>query len=145
MDDFTAHNLSMKVKLRLLEGSGHREACSYAVAPPTGRSTSLFPRSSDHLEYPRTADIWRGDMQSDVEGISILVNPLDFDPVGDVMMQFQAVGDDLSLWVWPAGTDQPQEPVATAEDATWTDGTVGLWVADQYAPCMLGWRSTMSR
>ena len=44
--------------------------------------------------------------------------PLDFDIIGtEAMMQFDTFGDDLSMWVWPVGTDRPIEPTFSATDS----------------------------
>jgi hypothetical protein len=49
-------------------------------------------------------------------------NPLD----QDVMLQFDAIGDTLSLWAWPVGQPMPNEPQIVAFDNTYAEGPVGL-------------------
>jgi hypothetical protein len=50
-----------------------------------------------------------------------------FNPVQqDVMLQFDAFGDKLSLWAWPVGQPMPTEPQVVAFDNTYAQGPVGL-------------------
>ena len=50
-----------------------------------------------------------------------------FNPVQqDVMLQFDAFGDKLSLWAWPVGQPMPNEPQVVAFDNTYAEGPVGL-------------------
>ena len=50
-----------------------------------------------------------------------------FNPVQqDVMLQFDAFGDRLSLWAWPVGERMPNEPQVVAFDNTYAEGPVGL-------------------
>jgi hypothetical protein len=50
-----------------------------------------------------------------------------FNPVQqDVMLQFDAFGDTLSLWAWPVGQPMPTEPQVVAFDNTYAQGPVGL-------------------
>jgi len=50
-----------------------------------------------------------------------------FNPVQqDVMLQFDAFGDKLSLWAWPVGEAMPNEPQVVAYDSTYAEGPVGL-------------------
>jgi PEP-CTERM motif len=50
-----------------------------------------------------------------------------FNPVQqDVMLQFDAFGDKLSLWAWPVGEPMPIEPNVVAFDNTYAEGPVGL-------------------
>ena len=50
-----------------------------------------------------------------------------FNPVQqDVMLQFDAFGDKLSLWAWPVGGPLPIEPQVVAFDNTYAEGPVGL-------------------
>jgi len=50
-----------------------------------------------------------------------------FSPVDqDVMLQFDAFGDKLSLWAWPVGESMPDEPQVVAFDATYPEGPAGL-------------------
>ena len=44
----------------------------------------------------------------------------------DVMLQFDVVGNSLSLWGWRPGQSMPDQPQATAEDNLLTMGTPGL-------------------
>lgn len=44
----------------------------------------------------------------------------------DVMLQFDAFGDKLSLWAWPVGQSMPKEPQVVAFDDTYAEGPVGL-------------------
>ena len=50
-----------------------------------------------------------------------------FNPVQqDVMLQFDAFGDKLSLWAWPVGESMPVEPQVVAFDNTYPEGPAGL-------------------
>jgi hypothetical protein len=50
-----------------------------------------------------------------------------FNPVQeDVMLQFDAFGDKLSLWAWPVGQPMPTEPQVVAFDNTYAEGPFGL-------------------
>ncbi len=50
-----------------------------------------------------------------------------FNPVQqDVVLQFDAFGDKLSLWAWPVGGPFPVEPQVVAFDNTYAQGPVGL-------------------
>ena len=50
-----------------------------------------------------------------------------FNPVQqDVMLQFDAFGDKLSLWAWPVGQPMPTEPQVVAFDNTYPEGPFGL-------------------
>jgi hypothetical protein len=44
----------------------------------------------------------------------------------DVMLQFDAFGDKLSLWAWPVGESMPVEPHVVAFDNTYPEGPTGL-------------------
>jgi hypothetical protein len=50
-----------------------------------------------------------------------------FNPVDqDILLQFDAFGDKLSLWAWPVGESMPDEPQVVAFDATYPEGPAGL-------------------
>jgi hypothetical protein len=50
-----------------------------------------------------------------------------FNPVQqDVMLQFDAFGDKLSLWAWPVGQTMPNDPQVVAFDNNYALGPVGL-------------------
>jgi hypothetical protein len=50
-----------------------------------------------------------------------------FNPVEqDVMLQFDAFDDKLSLWAWPVGEPMPDEPQVVVFDDTFTEGPAGL-------------------
>ena len=50
-----------------------------------------------------------------------------FNPVQqDVMLQFDAFGDKLSLWAWPVGELMPNQPQVVVFDNTYAEGPVGL-------------------
>ncbi len=50
-----------------------------------------------------------------------------FNPVQqDVILQFDAFGNKLSLWAWPVGGPFPLEPQVVAFDNTYAEGPVGL-------------------
>jgi hypothetical protein len=50
-----------------------------------------------------------------------------FNPVQqDVVLQFDAFGDKLSLWAWPEGGPFPVEPQVVAFDDSYAEGPVGL-------------------
>ncbi len=50
-----------------------------------------------------------------------------FNPVQqDVMLQFDAFDNKLSLWAWPVGEPMPNEPQVVAFDGTYAQGPAGL-------------------
>jgi hypothetical protein len=50
-----------------------------------------------------------------------------FNPAAqDVMLQFDAFGDKLSLWAWPVGQSMPNDPQIVAFDKTYAEGPAGL-------------------
>ncbi len=50
-----------------------------------------------------------------------------FNPVAqDIMLQFDAFGDKLSLWAWPVGESPPVEPQVVVFDNTYPEGPAGL-------------------
>jgi hypothetical protein len=50
-----------------------------------------------------------------------------FNPVQqDVMLQFDAFGNKLSLWAWPVSEPMPKEPQVVVFDNTFAEGPVGL-------------------
>jgi hypothetical protein len=50
-----------------------------------------------------------------------------FNPVAqDVLLQFDAFGNKLSLWAWPVGQSMPNEPQIVAFDNTYAQGHPGL-------------------
>ena len=50
-----------------------------------------------------------------------------FNPVAqDVMLQFDAFGNKLSLWAWPVGEPMPKEPQVVVFDNTYAEGPAGL-------------------
>jgi len=50
-----------------------------------------------------------------------------FNPVTqDVLLQFDAIGNRLSLWAWPLGQSMPTEPQVVVVDNTYAQGPVGL-------------------
>jgi hypothetical protein len=50
-----------------------------------------------------------------------------FNPVAqDVLLQFDAFGDKLSLWVWRVGESMPNDPQIVAFDNTYAKGHPGL-------------------
>lgn len=44
----------------------------------------------------------------------------------DAVLQFDVIGNELSLWVWPASGQMPDEPQATAVDDMHASGTVAV-------------------
>ncbi|MCB0325075.1 MAG: hypothetical protein KDD69_15935, partial [Bdellovibrionales bacterium] len=62
-----------------------------------------------------------------------------FAPIADYQfgeewnMRAVAQGANLSLWAWPAGGDQPVEPVLALEDSTYASGRVLLFSATNEA------------
>lgn len=56
--------------------------------------------------------------------VKLPFNPLILDT--DVILQFDAVGPQLSLRAWPADEAMPSVPDITVSDATFAFGTVGL-------------------
>jgi hypothetical protein len=50
-----------------------------------------------------------------------------FNPVSqDVLLQFDAIGNTLSLWAWRLGEPMPTQPQVVAFDITYAQGQVGL-------------------
>jgi hypothetical protein len=55
--------------------------------------------------------------------------PVNVDPTNeDVAMRLEVVGDQLSLWVWPADETRPAEPLAVAHDSALAEGGVGVYI-----------------
>lgn len=44
-------------------------------------------------------------------------------------MRFDLIGDELSMWAWPADDEMPIDPSVTLEDSFFESGYVGLFVA----------------
>jgi len=44
----------------------------------------------------------------------------------DVMLQIDAIGNELSLWAWPVGDPMPDAPQLVVSDSTYATGAVGL-------------------
>lgn len=51
---------------------------------------------------------------------------LDIDTLTDAMIELNAVGDLLSVYLWRPGDPKPATPVLTANDATYTSGRAGI-------------------
>jgi hypothetical protein len=54
------------------------------------------------------------------------VRGLDIDTLTDAMIQLDAVGDLLSVYLWRPGDPKPEEPVATFNDNTYASGRAGI-------------------
>lgn len=48
----------------------------------------------------------------------------------DVMFQFDAIGETLSLWAWKPDDPMPVEPLVTAIDTTHAEGVISLFVSN---------------
>ena len=60
--------------------------------------------------------------------------PLDFDVSDqDTMIQLDAFGDSIRLWVWPADRNRPIEPLISGTNSSLPNGEVVLWSADKDA------------
>lgn len=44
----------------------------------------------------------------------------------DVMLQVDAIGNELSLWAWPVGATMPSNPQVVVSDSTYETGIVGV-------------------
>ncbi len=80
---------------------------------------------------------YAGDLRADgtvaiarVDGadpVNLRTAVLPFNPVAqDIMLQFDAFGDKLSLWAWPVGQPMPALPQLVAFDGTYAEGPAGL-------------------
>ena len=66
-----------------------------------------------------------------VDGTTIASADTDFDVTQeDLMVQLDAIGNQLSLWVWRPTESMPVEPLVSAEDSTIQMGGVRLWIND---------------
>jgi hypothetical protein len=54
------------------------------------------------------------------------VRELDVDTITDAMIQLDAVGDLLSVYLWRPGDPKPETPVATFNDNIYTSGRAGI-------------------
>jgi hypothetical protein len=64
-----------------------------------------------------------------VDGTPVILSSavVPFNPVQqDVMLQFDAFGDKLSLWAWPVSEPMPNEPQIVVFDNKYAEGPVGL-------------------
>lgn len=46
----------------------------------------------------------------------------------DVMLQFDVIGNELTLYAWAAGDEKPTEPILSVSDDTYTSGVPGLLI-----------------
>lgn len=61
---------------------------------------------------------------------TIAINSVSFNTLDDdVVLQFDVMGGNLSLWVWPAGEPMPDRPTVTVTDGLHEVGSIGLVVA----------------
>jgi hypothetical protein len=59
--------------------------------------------------------------------IALGTSVVPFNPVAqDVLLQFDAFGNKLSLWAWPVGQTMPNQPQIVAFDNTYAQGPGGL-------------------
>jgi hypothetical protein len=52
----------------------------------------------------------------------------------DVNLQFDAIGNQLSFWVWPVGEMRPLEPTISVVDDSISEGQLFLWAAHNGPP-----------
>jgi len=86
----------------------------------------LMPRVGylGEIQHNGTLQIGRVDGDAPVNLGSAVVP---FNPVEqDVLLQFDAFGDKLSLWAWPVGEPMPDEPQVVVFDDTYPEGPAGL-------------------
>jgi hypothetical protein len=115
---FTAENLSIESQFRIVQGTNAGIALRVQ-----GENTVNDCYLSDISAT--TAQIYRCGPVPLTEAV-----PVKFDATQqDVVMRLQAVDDELSLWVWPAGGTPPVEPLATAHHSDLTDGGIGVYVS----------------
>lgn len=63
-----------------------------------------------------------GDLPVFLGGATVPFNPVQ----QEVLLQFDAFGDKLSLWAWPVGQVMPSAPQLVAFDNTYAQGPAGL-------------------
>ena len=87
---------------------------------------------SDNNAYSAAISTQTSDAMIVRETGSVLLaaQPIDVDITQkDVILQFDAIGDTLSLWVWRPGETMPASPQVTAVDGTHPDGVISLFSA----------------
>ncbi|MHC4176454.1 MAG: LamG-like jellyroll fold domain-containing protein, partial [Planctomycetota bacterium] len=77
--------------------------------------------------YSQNANLERNGPYGD-----LATTPVDFDITQeDVILQLDAVGDQIELWAWPAGTPMPSEPLFSVVDNTHDFGKVSFLVTSK--------------
>ena len=109
-------DISMRAQVRQIEGG----QIGFAVRYNPGASRSSYG-----------GFIWDDRAVIGVGGSSggvIAETPISFDATAnDLLLQFDAIGDELSLWVWPVGEPMPIAPTVSVIDDTLTSGQMFLW------------------
>jgi hypothetical protein len=114
---FTAENLSIESQFRIVQG--------------TDAGIALRVQGENSVDDCYFSDVSATEARIYRCGSIPLSDavPVSFDATQqDVVMRLQAVDDELSLWVWPAGTAPPIEPLATVHHSDLTDGGIGVYV-----------------
>jgi hypothetical protein len=84
------------------------------------------------IRFGGTLEIARVDGAAGVVVLGTAVVP--FNPVAeDVVLQFDAIGNELSLWAWRVGDPMPNAPQLVAFDNTYAQGFAGLISASSAA------------
>ncbi len=120
VNDFVAKDVTIEAQFRIVEGSNAALALRGVGA---AISDCYYGELSDG-----NARLYRCGVP--VRPLSDAA-PVDFNATDkDVVMRLQVLGDQLSLWAWPADEERPTDPLATARNSSLTEGTVGFTVYD---------------
>ena len=114
-------DISVRSQLRILDG----EIIGLAARTTTNNGSDGYVASISLLS--NTVAISRAGSKSDV----VASVPTTLDPTQqDIMVQLDAIGNQISLWTWAAGEAMPAEPTVTVQDDTFDGaGGVSLWTA----------------
>lgn len=121
-DDFFAADAVVETQFRIIQGTNAGIMLRYA---PGGQCYFGDVATSNFVRLQ--AVIGRCDTSDRISDIATI----DVDALQeDVVMRLQAVGDQLSFWVWSADEMQPEVPTVTVRDSLYSDGRVGVYVDD---------------
>ena len=56
--------------------------------------------------------------------------PFEFDMTNDVMLQLDAIGNQISFWAWSPDEAMPKDPLVTASDDTLRSGEIYVWASN---------------
>lgn len=88
------------------------------------RATGPFGYAAD-IVSDGTIGLYRVDGTPTPNALATTVVP--FETVGqDLLLQVDAMGDELSMWVWPVGEPMPTDPQVAVADSTYSSGSVGV-------------------